>query len=66
MSRVCSLSPGQILTGALFNEPMRIETVQANNLASWPPGTYRGEIALVRENQGQALRGAVQRTMTIQ
>ena len=24
------MSPGQILTGSLFNEPMRVETVQAN------------------------------------
>src|SRR5512141_3160807 len=32
---------------------------------TWRPGTYRGEITLVRESQGQALQGAVQRTMTI-
>lgn len=38
MSRVCSLSPGQILTGPLFNEPMRVETVQANGPASWVVG----------------------------
>lgn len=31
----------------------------------WRPGTYRGEITLVRVSQGQPLRGAVQRTMTI-
>lgn len=32
---------------------------------SWLPGTYRGEITLVRESQGQVLRGSIQRTMTI-
>lgn len=31
----------------------------------WPPGTYRGEITLVRDGQGPELRGSVQRTMTI-
>src|SRR3970040_3080988 len=29
---------GQILTGSLFNEPMRVETVQANTRASWVVG----------------------------
>jgi superfamily II DNA or RNA helicase len=32
------LSVGQILTGALFNEPMRVETVQANGAAGWIMG----------------------------
>lgn len=31
----------------------------------WGQGTYRGEITLMRDSQGQALRGSVQRTMTI-
>jgi murein DD-endopeptidase MepM/ murein hydrolase activator NlpD len=35
------------------------------NADTWRPGTYRGEIALVRESQGQALQGSVQRTITI-
>ena len=35
------------------------------NADPWHPGTYRGEITLVRESQGHALRGAIQRTMTI-
>ncbi|MGQ0595032.1 MAG: hypothetical protein ACT4QB_21055 [Gammaproteobacteria bacterium] len=29
---------GQVLTGPLFNEPMRVETVQANGPASWVLG----------------------------
>ncbi len=29
------LSAGQILIGPLFNEPMRVETVQSNGAASW-------------------------------
>ena len=29
---------GQVLTGHLFNEPMRVETVQANGSASWVVG----------------------------
>ena len=29
---------GQILTGALFHEPMRVETVQANGAGSWVAG----------------------------
>jgi len=32
------ISPGQILTGFLFNEPMRVETVLANGPASWVVG----------------------------
>jgi superfamily II DNA or RNA helicase len=30
--------PGQILIGPLFNEPMRLETVQPNGVASWTVG----------------------------
>ncbi|HLF85601.1 MAG TPA: hypothetical protein VI584_00805, partial [Nitrospiria bacterium] len=29
---------GQLITGALFNEPMRVETVQANGPNSWVIG----------------------------
>jgi hypothetical protein len=29
---------GQILVGPLFNEPMRVETVQSNGTASWIVG----------------------------
>jgi hypothetical protein len=29
---------GQILIGPLFNEPMRVETVQSNGAASWSVG----------------------------
>jgi hypothetical protein len=29
---------GQVLTGSLFNEPMRVETVQANGSESWVVG----------------------------
>ena len=32
------LHEGQILTGTLFNEPVRVETVQANGTASWVVG----------------------------
>src|SRR5262249_21853627 len=32
------LSVGQILTGPLFSEPMRVETVQSNGAASWIVG----------------------------
>lgn len=28
------ICPGQVVTGSLFNEPMRVETVQANGPAS--------------------------------
>jgi hypothetical protein len=38
MTRLPPVSPGQILTGSLFNEPMRIETVLANGPASWVVG----------------------------
>jgi SNF2 family DNA or RNA helicase len=33
-----ALSVGQILIGSLFNEPMRVETVQPNGAASWIVG----------------------------
>ena len=32
------LNPGQILTGTLFNEPMRVETVRANGPDTWIVG----------------------------
>src|SRR3972149_548646 len=32
------LNPGQILTGTLFNEPMRVETVRANGPGTWIVG----------------------------
>ena len=32
------VSPGQILTGSLFNEPIRVVTVQANGPSSWVVG----------------------------
>jgi hypothetical protein len=35
------------------------------NADTWRPGTYRGEITLVRASQGQALQGSAQRTITI-
>src|SRR3990172_5421595 len=38
MSHQAQVSPGQILTGSLFNEPMRVETVQANGPASFVVG----------------------------
>jgi len=38
MIRLPPASPGQILTGSLFNEPMRVETVLANGPASWMVG----------------------------
>jgi superfamily II DNA or RNA helicase len=38
MNRRPALGPGQILTGSLFNEPMRVETVQADGPATWVMG----------------------------
>lgn len=38
MSNAAALHPGQLLTGPLFNEPMRIETVQPHGSASWTVG----------------------------
>jgi len=38
VSSLAKISPGQVLTGSLFNEPMRVETVQANGPASWMVG----------------------------
>ncbi len=38
MIDVRPINPGQIITGSLFNEPMRVETVQANGPASWVVG----------------------------
>ena len=33
-----TIQPGYILTGALFNEPMRVETVRANGPGVWEVG----------------------------
>ena len=38
MSSWDDLQPGQILTGPLFSEPMRVETVQPNGPTSWVMG----------------------------
>lgn len=38
MTRTLDLTPGQILTGSLFSEPMRVETVQSNGSGSWIAG----------------------------
>jgi len=35
---VIRIKPSQILTGPLFNEPMRVETVQANGPNTWVEG----------------------------
>jgi len=34
----CIVKPGQILTGALFNEPMRVETIRENGPETWVLG----------------------------
>ncbi len=38
MSGLATLIPGQLLTGPLFSEPMRVETVQPNGPDSWTVG----------------------------
>ena len=38
MNRNSPVSVGQILTGSLFNEPMRVETAQSNGRGSWVVG----------------------------
>jgi len=38
MTLLSPVSPDQILTGSLFSEPMRVETVQANGPSSWVVG----------------------------
>src|SRR4030043_1932923 len=38
MSEYKPIREGQILTGALFNEPMRVETVRSNGLDTWVAG----------------------------
>ncbi|HYS04427.1 MAG TPA: helicase-related protein [Candidatus Dormibacteraeota bacterium] len=38
MTAATRISPGQVLTGPLFNEPMRVETVQGNGPESWVVG----------------------------
>jgi len=38
MSRVAAVTPGQILIGPLFNEPMRVETAEPNGRGSWGVG----------------------------
>ena len=38
MSSGTPLVSGQVLTGPLFNEPRRVETVQPNSAISWTVG----------------------------
>lgn len=35
---VTRITVGQIIIGSIFNEPMRVETVQVNGTASWVVG----------------------------
>jgi superfamily II DNA or RNA helicase len=37
-THAAAVEPGQLLTGSLFNEPMRVETVQPNGPAGWVVG----------------------------
>ena len=48
-SKISTAEPGQVLTGTLFNEPMRIETVSAKGLNFW-------EFGLVGQQSGQFRR----------
>ena len=38
MTPSAPIHPGQILTGPLFNEPMRVETIEGNGASSWTVG----------------------------
>lgn len=38
VTRTPPVNTGQVLTGPLFNEPMRVETVKASGPASWVVG----------------------------
>src|ERR1041384_2387085 len=38
VTETSSIRAGQILTGSLFNEPMRVETVRANSPNTWVVG----------------------------
>jgi len=38
MADSCPIHEGQILTGALFHEPMRVETIRANGAEAWIVG----------------------------
>jgi hypothetical protein len=42
------LREGQVLTGSLFNEPMRVETVQANGPSAWLVGVVGLQTGLFR------------------
>jgi hypothetical protein len=62
-----TIIPGQILTGSLFNEPMRVETVEGNGaLQTFPPEkdvATVGRAAAPRpagENKGQPMLVDVQ------
>ena len=44
-----TIQPGQVLTGQLFHEPMRVETVSANDANSW-------NLGLVGQQSGQFSR----------
>jgi superfamily II DNA or RNA helicase len=48
-SSALPLDPGQILTGSLFSEPMRVETVLANGPASWVVGLVGMQSELFRK-----------------
>lgn len=42
-------SPSQLLTGPLFSEPMRVESVQGNGPGSWVVGLVGTQSELFRE-----------------
>jgi len=46
MNEEWAVKPGQVLSGALFNEPMRVETVQPNG-----PGTWTAELVGTRSER---------------
>jgi hypothetical protein len=40
MADLADLNPGQVLAGALFNEPMRVETVRLRVPDAGGPGSW--------------------------
>jgi hypothetical protein len=45
MTEAREIKEGQIITGALFNEPMRVETVATTSPTTWVLGILGNHIA---------------------
>jgi hypothetical protein len=54
-----ALQPGHILTGALFNEPMWVETVRAHGAGVWEVGLVGIQLERFKDSHALVIKPAL-------